>query len=450
MTQQEWLAAFKKENGREPSLDEFKAAKANGFALTTDQQERSERERLQAWVADFENKYGRKPSIDEVKKRQYAAPTSTAKSVTATNGEAPTAPHRQSRAVSKKHGFRLPIIIIVLALLAGYFYGQHYYSYDSSMNRAVKVLNSHNADQYSQNLTWSDTDKHLSKSEVVPLVKYMKTGMTKTRVESLLKNDSFNVNLKKTGNQFFIFPKYQMVVTPIDLQVYTNHSDLKVTANDQVIVDDSDEDEVATVKHQAPGNYDMVAQGESDGDSFKGTMTATVLNKAAAEIDLHAYKSSSSSSSKSKLTKTGADALLANLTSLLSQAGSSDSSFDTSDLTASDVFVNGSNNKAYSDFMEMIQNNKTTAKRTAESINFGSIDIQDVNATGKQTADVTFKIKEDFNYSADTDPDKHSSGTLSQVFLLKAHVKYDDDASKWLIDSIDSDQKKLSETDNVK
>ncbi len=33
MTQQEWRDAFKKENGREPSLDEFKAAKANGFAM---------------------------------------------------------------------------------------------------------------------------------------------------------------------------------------------------------------------------------------------------------------------------------------------------------------------------------------------------------------------------------------------------------------------------------
>ena len=150
------------------------------------------------------------------------------------------------------------------------------------------------------------------------------------------------------------------------------------------------------------------------------------------------------------MTKSDADALLTNISSLLSKVGAKDSSSYSSDVTASDVFVDGSSNKAYTDFTEMISNNKTKSKRTAESINFGPIDVQDVKSTGKKTADVTFKIKEDFNYSSDTDPDKHTSGTLTQTFLLKAHVKYDKDESKWLVDSIDSDQKKLSDSDNVK
>lgn len=454
MTQQEWRDAFKKENGREPSLDEFKAAKANGFAMKQQAAEPSEKEILQAWVADFEKKYGRKPSIDEVKQRQYIAPAAAVETPTEDDDDTTVAPHRQSQTNKKKRGWKLPtLIVIVVALVAGYLYGQNYYSYDSSMDRAIKVLDSRSADKYSQNLTWSDTDKKLTKSEVTPLVKYIKTGATKSDIERMLKSSAYNVQVKKTGNRFLVFPKYQIVVTPINLKVYTNHSGLKVTANDETIIKDSDDDEAAIVKHQAPGYYEFEAKGDVDGDTYKGTDTEVVANKSNAEINLYAYRtssSSSSSSSKSKLTKSDADALLTNISSLLSKVGAKDSSSYSSDVTASDVFVDGSSNKAYTDFTEMISNNKTKSKRTAESINFGPIDVQDVKSTGKKTADVTFKIKEDFNYSSDTDPDKHTSGTLTQTFLLKAHVKYDKDESKWLVDSIDSDQKKLSDSDNVK
>lgn len=455
MTQQEWRDAFKKDNGREPSLDEFKAAKANGFAMTAKQTEPSEKEILQAWVADFEKKYGRKPSIDEVKQRQFIAPAAAAETTTPVEADTNVAPHRKGQTSNKKRGWKMPtLIIVVIALVAGYFYGQNYYSYDSSMDRAVKVLDSRSADKYSKNLTWSDTDKKLTKSEVAPLVKYMKTGATKATIESLLKSSSSNISLKKTGNRFFIFPKYQVVVKPINLKVYTNHSGLKVTANDQVIVKDSDEDEAAIVKHQAPGYYEFVAKGDVDGDTYKGTDSESVFNNNNSEINLYAYQtssssSSSSSSSKSKLTKSDANSLLSDMASLLSSVGAKDSSSYNSDVTASDVFVDGSSNKAYTDFTEMISNNKTKSKRIADSINFGSIDVQDIKSTGKKTADVTFKIKEDFYYSSDTDQDKHTSGTLTQTFLLKAHVKYDKSESKWLIDSIDSDQKKLSESDNV-
>lgn len=483
MTQQEWLDAFKSQNGREPSLDEFKQAKANGFAMAKPAQSVSPQDELKKWVSEFEKQYNRKPSFDEVKQRRFLGDAKPAQATQPVQPQQPTqatqpvqaqtapqqprrqkaaqqaapaaAPHRNHKKAGKgkKRGIRLLILIIVL-LGGGYFFGQSYYSYDSSMDRAATMLNSHSLDKYSKNVVWADNDKTLTGSEAEPLADLMKSSKydSKSNIKDLLKSNAYGIQLKKTGKKFFVFDDYKVVVRPVTVKVYTDQSGLTVKANGKVLDNDSDSDSVITVKHQAPGLYEFTAAGTSDGDSYKGTDNEQLGDSSTARVYIYTEKSSSSSSSssKNKLTKDDATSTLQSMASLLSSIGAKNDSDSSSSTTASDVFTDGSDNKAYTDFTEMIKNNKTTSKRTADSINFGSIDVQDVKSTGKKTADATFKMQEDFNYSADTDPDKHTSGTLTQVFLLKAHMKYDKSSDKWLVDSIDSNQQKISETDNTK
>lgn len=68
MGQSEWRDAFRNKNGREPSIEEFKQAKLNGFELA--ESNFSDTNSLKAWIRDFENRNQRQPTIEEVKERR--------------------------------------------------------------------------------------------------------------------------------------------------------------------------------------------------------------------------------------------------------------------------------------------------------------------------------------------------------------------------------------------
>ncbi|MBS9336805.1 hypothetical protein [Fructobacillus papyrifericola] len=456
MNQQEWRDAFKKANGREPSLEEFKQAKAKSFALGNSAE--SAQNELKNWVRQFESDYNRKPSLQEVKERRFIPAndgqtvqgTSASNQSSAARAQGAT-PHRQRKNGKKKHRSIWALVIVLVLLIAGFLFGQNYYSYDASMDRAASMLKRHNLDQYSHQIVWSDSKDTLSGSEATPIANWMSEGFTKQSIKKLLANNNYGLTLQKTGTKFFFFNDYKVVATPVTMKISTSDSGLTVKVNDKVVDNDSDEDSDITVKHQAPGLYDITATGTSDGDKVKANYRNILGYERVVDIDLNAKKlSSSSSSSKSKLSKDEASTLIQSMADLMSAKGASSNSDYNSSVDADDVFVDGSDNKAYTDFSQMIDNNKTKSKRVADSVAFNSPDVQDVSSTGQNKADVTFKISEVFHYTEDTDPDNHTSGDLTQVYLLKAHVKYDKDSSKWLIDSIDSDQKKLSEQDNTK
>lgn len=112
-----------------------------------------------------------------------------------------------------------------------------------------------------------------------------------------------------------------------------------------------------------------------------------------------------------------------------------------------DMFKNGANNKAYQDYKKMIRHNLHDAKRNAESVSFNSPDVKSVKQTSLTTADAVYQVKTDFYYSSDDDNDSY--GDLTQTFELTAHMVYDKRNETWQVDSIDPNQKKISEDNNV-
>ncbi|CAK1225812.1 hypothetical protein [Fructobacillus evanidus] len=555
MGQSEWRNAFKEKNGREPSLDEFKQAKKNGFALPkTDLPNEAD---LKAWIRGFESINHRRPTVEEVKQQKNLAENpvdETATNQEQTPGNQPSQPvqpvqvtqpaepiqqeaeqfdrrrqqkpaqpddagqeggnnHRNGKKKSsKKRKWVIFLLAVAAVLIALVSYGYNYYSYANSLDRAATALKTYDKDKY-QNITeWSDSHKKMTTADLTPLANYMQDQkMSKSDTEDWIKKSGKGVRFVRDGQTLLIFPHYTLEMDPVDLTVNTNQSGLSISVNGKVLTDKSDSDYSEMLKHQAPGLYNFTAQGNLNGQNVNtqssdyygdnssdtvdlniktvsftvesnidggdvyvagnkaGTISngkADIKNVAVTKGAKVYVKSGSGSdaittSSKSLSSIDDGDTVDLDSDSILSNSDAEDqlndmasalTSYASSDDTPSglgDIFNGGSSNKSYQDFSQMIHRNRYAASRNANTINFGDISVDQVSAKSKKNADVTFEIKEDFNYTSDTDPDKHTSGTKTQRFQLIAHMVYNSSKGKWLVDSIDPNQKKLSDDDNV-
>ncbi|WP_050792569.1 hypothetical protein [Leuconostoc fallax] len=63
-TKEEWLNNFKAEHGREPTIEEFSAAKAQQFS-TQERDDHHTNDIAQQWAQQFEQENGRRPSMQE-------------------------------------------------------------------------------------------------------------------------------------------------------------------------------------------------------------------------------------------------------------------------------------------------------------------------------------------------------------------------------------------------
>ncbi|MFC4761346.1 hypothetical protein [Fructobacillus durionis] len=175
MNQQEWRAAFKQENGREPSFDEFKMAKEQGFPTP---------------IVNYD------AMPDGVQEQSAAMPA-----------------RQQVKKAKKKKG-KLVFIIIILSLAAGYFYGAHYYSYSESLDRATVTLQDRDSDQLKKVAVWASSNKSLSSKEASTLADDLKDAdYSKSKIRSLLDDSNSDLTLKKVGQKFVIFPDYKVVLS---------------------------------------------------------------------------------------------------------------------------------------------------------------------------------------------------------------------------------------------
>ncbi|CAH1853363.1 zinc ribbon domain-containing protein [Convivina intestini] len=516
MDKKQWLDNFIKENGRQPSPEEFIQAKNNGFKSEKPQKNSTDNQQLKEWVATFTKENGRQPSIDEVQGHKNGLDQPRAKAVAIPS----TKPAKTVKKVTRtqpKSKKQLVIwttgIVLALALLGGIGFGYHYYSYDASYQRALKLLASHNPAEYQKMASWSDSNKKLTKDELKPLADYVADKqLNQSELKSLLKNDSAGVSFAQDGSNWLLFPRYVIKLQPVNLRVTTNQSNLKVTVNGQTLTSDTDSSYEKLIRHQAPGLYSFTAQGSLNGRTVKTSVNNYFGGRTTESVDLDietlsftvrsnlndakvyvgdtavgtivdgkanltdipvssgaevyvkktsngnkvesSHKKLSSISNgdeitlnaKGMLTNDDAQKTLATMADVLTYYAHKEK--NSSDVSS--AFLDGTSNHAYRDFCEMIDHNLHSAKRNADDIDFGDVKVKNVDSTGKNKADVTFEIQEDFNYSSKTDSDKQSSGRLRQRYLLIAHMAYDSDSKKWLVESIDSNQKKLSESDDVR
>lgn len=515
----EWLAAFRKTYNRNPTLEEVTEASKHNFQVDSDTESANENDYHDIenkvsdtaieWKNNFVQNNGRQPNIEELKEAKSNNFSNVNSSV---SDKVIDYPKKQ---LSKKNRWLISALLIVLGILiALYSWGNHYYSQGETAKRVIKVLKSGNSKTYADNFVWSDTKKSINKKDVMPFVNSMPSKWSANQENDiysqlLSQKDDNGFVFKQTGSNFFIFPKYQLEINPVNLSVTTNNKGIQLEMNGESIGESDSDTYTKQLNHQASGLYKFKATGNvsgqnvsandsrmimtnddinlsinmisfdvnsnlTSGDLYVGGKKVGTLNDGLLKVNkmpiskgAKAYVQSNFNgtvvrSEKMNLsdlydgesinldadglmTKNDANSTINSMYSALSSYASNES--DSNDLT---MFKNGANNKSYQDYKQMIKHNLHDAKRNAQSVSFNSPEVQSVNQTGLNTADAVYQVKTDFYYSSSSDNDGDTSGDLTQTFELTAHMMYDKQSKTWQIDSIDSNQKKISEDNNVK
>lgn len=312
----------------------------------------------------------------------------------------------------------------------------------------------------------------------------------------------------EVGKHFLFFPNYKLTIKPVNFDVATNNKDITLKMNGKKIgISDSDSYS-KPLKRQVSGLYKFTATGKingqdvatsderaissnvnvnlaidmisfdvnsnlSSGDLYIGNTKIDTLKDGLLQVKkmpiskgATAYveakfgdqtiRSSKMSlkdlydgesidlNAKGLMTESDADNTISSMYNALGSYASNESDSDT--LT---MFKNGANNKAYQDYKQMIRHNLHDAKRNAQSVSFNTPDVKSVKQTSLTTADAVYQVKTDFYYSSETDKDGDSYGDLTQTYELTAHMVYDKRSDTWQVDTIDSNQKKISEDSTV-
>lgn len=321
-------------------------------------------------------------------------------------------------------------------------------------------------------------------------------------------NNANGFVFKQVGKKFLIFPNYKLTVNPVNIKVSTNNKDILLKMNSKKIGTSDSNNYSKLFKHQASGFYKFAATGKVSGQNVATTDERIINNNAHVNlaIDMISFDVNSNLSSgdlyvgstkigtltdgllhvkdvpiskgakayvqeilgsqtvrtkkvslqnlydgesidlnaKGLMTEEDANSTLSSMYSALGSYSSMEK--DPDDLT---MFKNGANNKAYQDFKEMIHHNLHESKRNAESVSFSTPDVTSVKQTSLTKADAVYQVKIDFYYSSSTDEENDTYGDVTQTYEMTAHMVYDKRNDIWQIESIDPNQKKISEDDNV-
>lgn len=146
---------------------------------------------------------------------------------------------RQAIKKQNKHSKRNKIILLVVLIVAllgygSYLFGNHYYSKDAVLSRAMASIKSDkNTDKYFV----SDSSKIAANDQTLkPLSTYAgKHGSylssLKTQLTSNGHSDDYLFSVENDGKKWLLFPDYEVHVKPVNPTVSTTQDDASVTLN---------------------------------------------------------------------------------------------------------------------------------------------------------------------------------------------------------------------------
>lgn len=424
-----WLAAFEKYLGRKPTAQEFQFGKNTSFDLTS----------IHA-ILQQEKKQARKKS--PVRKVLIAV-----------------------------------LVLLLVALGAGFWYGNQYFSRESVAKRYTAALKK-GFDSALEYEVWSDTEKPIKKSEL--------NYTDKSRVSRYNRQTDLltGSRMKKVGQKFLVFPDWKVAVSPVEAQVSSNTKGLAITVNGKKYKTTDSDRFSSKLTRLYPGSYDFKASGKinnqmievdysqeltkntnvpldinyltfkvisnvTDGELYVGNRKVGTLsngslnvnkvpvtNKAQVYVqkkfdDKSILKSETASvsdildgdtielNSADMLDRDTADDLITAAYEKLSEYEDYHTTPD--DLT--NVFRGGNKNSMYADVVNVIDTNTVNAKnRSADSISFSDVDVTSVTQTGKNSYLVNFTVVYDFYYSYSSA--HKSSGDIEQKMSWSAKVDY--------------------------
>ena len=247
---QAWLQHFEETYGRKPSPDEFTAAKSQNFEfveVATPQEEfvvTDDIEKTQEYVAQEPTQEFIPPFATE-QTQVFDGPTFTEASPAQ---KKPKAPKTKSgkKGSKKKIGIISAIAVLVIALVAAFFYFQSTTRVEVTADKFIKAVDTKDYREAADLLS-TDTDKW-TKDEAESFITSMEDQGVDigTELNKIIDNGGEGSYTDKSGNKIFglekadkkfgIFQEYRVSSYPIHVKVKTNldQAKLKVAANKTV------------------------------------------------------------------------------------------------------------------------------------------------------------------------------------------------------------------------
>ena len=482
--QEKWLDAFEEKNNRKPNPQEFAAAKASDFSLLTLADAPADEK------ADVENEAAEVPQAET---EMPAAAVSGNPLADEAVEEAVSADKKEKKAKKekkpgKKHkGLMIAGIIaaavVVIGLIGGYIFANNYFSRANQLARYVSTYNADNGNIKAdlKDYVWADNKKEIKASDL----KYLGSLPSKISSDVILAGTSY----EKTGSQYWLFPKYKVVVTPQTLNVTGNASGLTFAVQNQRVGQSWTNNFTTSLQHLFPAKYTVTAIGTVSNQKIDLTNTPTLASGSGTAdftlqfISFHLYSNIQNgdvyvgasqigtlqggdykfvnvpvlANEQLRVQKTFSDGIVKSDSSLevssitdgasiylnwgqildmnaanglLSNAVSAAGSYaedkqDPSDL--SQIFDGGVSNSWYKNFRDGVdQGLDKDNNKVADSVSFGSPNVTNITQTGVNTYNLTVTVIWNFNFDGNSDSKSPDvQGQDSQTVQYNITVQYE-------------------------
>ncbi|MEN3239234.1 TcaA second domain-containing protein [Fructilactobacillus sanfranciscensis] len=374
--------------------------------------------------ADFCPNCGHK--LNSNSQPQQSASASSNKTVNPT-------PRRVKKPMSKKSKISYSVLLlIILILVGGYLWGNHYYSKEATASRIVNSIKDGNKKQVADDSSTTDPSYKITPDNMSALIKYFGKNKYKfASFENQLSDDDDNTSsssnslsnfeLKQDGNAFLVFPRYKLSITPVYGQIDTNGKKLKVNIDgnkSKLAIDDD-----SSSKSRSSDDYDSVTGnvGPLTPGSHKITVIGTVNGKethSTSDVDWITGKNNTLSTTLDSGVASKEDAK-STLSSVFSDVGSSSIS--------SDNFVGDDSNAFYNDIDKM-----NTGWRKDKSIDYFSEDSCKVISVAPGKGNET-KVVFDVKYILNQENGDKKTQTMEYSVILVPSKDSDSRNKKYLI-----------------
>lgn len=154
-----------------------------------------------------------------------------------------------------------------------YLYGKQYYSKEKQVQRFVEILKTKDANKLAEVLKSGDPNYQVTATSLEPYLDYYASNSHKEAFSNLItdletQGDTLaDLSLKKEGNFYFLFDKYQYYLKPVYIRLTTNQEGVEFSVNQEILGKSDSEAFSLNVGPLTPGDYTIVGELAKDNET---------------------------------------------------------------------------------------------------------------------------------------------------------------------------------------
>jgi len=181
------------------------------------------------------------------------------------------------------------LVVLLVAGVGLYKYGEHYYSREKQIERYQEVLAKNDPKELAETVVSADKNFKPKANNLSTFTNYTKDNKDYSNYisENLqnINDKSQDLYLKKDGKYFFLFDKYDLVLQPFYLDVNTNVEDMQLKVNDKDEGTSDSEDYTWKLGPLVPGAYRLDGSFQSNGQEEEIEQKVDQVNREGLEND---------------------------------------------------------------------------------------------------------------------------------------------------------------------